>query len=183
LMPIATTVVWYHSSFRRRRLFAMLLVGALSTSFAISRVLNHRDPIVSYLTRERVRLRTAAARRTAHQSLQKAVQVAWGDLLKGHGVERDGKVQGKPLEDARAALETFYKHDEAFAFDLWASPQSRPQVLVLYSQIRRHRAPIWVALRGGDEIRKPNQLPKGAFVAMRSAADTTQAASMVWDDQ
>jgi len=35
-------------------------------------------------------------------------------------------VQGKPLDDARTALETFYKHDEAFAFDLWASPRSRP---------------------------------------------------------
>lgn len=183
LMPIATTVVWYHSSFRRRRLLALLLVGALSTSYALTRVLSHRDPIVSYLTRERVRLRTATARRTAHRALQGAVEVAWRDLVKVHGVEGDGKVQGKALDDARAALETFYKHDEAFAFDLWASPRSHPRVLVLYSQIRRHRSPIWVALKDGGEIRKPDQLPKGAFLAMRSAADTTDAVGMVWEDQ
>jgi hypothetical protein len=183
LMPIATTVVWYHSSFRRRRLLAMLLVGALSTTFALGRVLSHRDPIVSYLTRERVRLRTAAARRTAHKALQNAVEVAWRDLVKVRGVEGDGKVEGKALDDARAALETFYKHDEAFAFDLWASPRSRPRVLVLYSQSRRHRPPIWVALKDGGEIRKPDQLPKGAFLAMRAAADTTDAVGMMWDDQ
>jgi hypothetical protein len=183
LMPIATTVVWYHSSFRRRRLLAMLLVGAISTSFALVRVLSHRDPIVSYLTRERVRLRTTAARKQAHRTLQNAVEVAWRDLLKVHGVDGDGKVEGKALEDARAALEKFYKHDEAFAFDLWASPRSRPRVLILYSQSRRKRPPIWVALKDGGEVRKPDALPKGAFLAMRSAADTTDAVGMVWDDQ
>ncbi len=183
LMPIATTVVWYHSSFRRRRLLALLVVGALSTSFVLVRVLNHRDPIVSYLTRERVRLRTAAARRSAHRALQNAVEVAWRDLVKSRGVAGDGKVEGKALDDARSALEKFYKHDEAFAFDLWASPRSHPRVLVLYSQSRRKRPPIWVALKDGGEIRKPDQLPKGAFLAMRSAADTTDAARMVWDDQ
>ena len=183
LMPIATTVVWYHGSFRRRRLLAILLVGALSTSYALSRVLRHRDPIVSYLTRERVRLRTAAQRKAAHRVLQKAVEVAWRDLVKVRGVEGDGKVEGKALEDARAALEGFYKHDEAFAFDLWASPRTRPRVLVLYAQSRRKRPPIWVALKDGGEIRKPDQLPKGAFVAMRTAADTTDAVGMVWDEK
>ncbi len=183
LMPIATTVVWYHSSLRRRRLLAMLLIGALSTAFAVSHVLSHRDPVVSYLTRERVRLRTNAARRPAHQALQNAVEVAWRDLVKVRGVEGDGKVEGKALNDARAALEKFYKHDEAFAFDLWASPRSRPRVLVLYSQIRRKRSPIWVALKDGGEISKPDLLPKGAFLAMRSAADTTDAVGMVWDDE
>ena len=182
LMPIATTVVWYHSSLRRRRLIAMLLVGALSTTFALTRVLNHRDPIVSYLTRERVRLRTAAARKNAHKALQNAVEVAWRDLVKVRGVDGDGKVEGKALDDARASLESFYKHDEAFAFDLWASPRSRPRVLVLYAQSRRKKPPIWVALKDGGELRKPDDLPKGAFLAMRSAADTTDTVGMVWDD-
>jgi len=183
LMPVATTVVWYHASFRRRRLTAILLVGALSTGYALSRVLSHRDPIVSYLTRERVRLRTAAARRTAHRALQNAVEIAWRDLVKiKDGVQEDGKVEGKPLADARAALESFYKHDEAFAFDLWASPRSRPRVLVLYAQSRRRRSPIWVALKDGGELRKPDQLPKGAFRAMRAAADTADPVGMVWDE-
>jgi len=183
LMPIATTVVWYHGSFRRRRLSVILLVGALSTTYALSRVLDHRDPIVSYLTRERVRLRTAAARKSAHHALQNAVEVAWRDLVKQkNAVQADGKVEGKALDDARAALESFYKHDEAFAFDLWASPRNRPRVLVLYAQSRRKRPPIWVALKDGGELRKPDLLPKGAFLAMRDAADTTDAVGMVWDD-
>jgi hypothetical protein len=182
LMPIATTVVWYHSSLRRKRLLAMLLVAALSTTFALVRVLNHRDPIVSYLTRERVRLRTAAARKAAHRALENAVEVAWRDLVKVRGVEGDGKVEGQALNDARAALEVFYKHDEAFAFDLWASPRSRPRVLVLYAQSRRRRPPIWVALKDGGELQNPDDLPKGAFLAMRSAADTTDAVGMVWDE-
>ena len=54
---------------------------------------------------------------------------------------------------------------------------------MLYSQSRRHRPPIWVALKDGGEVRKPSLLPKGAFTAMRSAADTTDAVGMVWDDQ
>lgn len=183
LMPIATTVVWYHGSFRRRRLLLILLVGALSTGYALTRVLNHRDPIVSYLTRERVRLRTAAARKSAHRALENAVEVAWRDLVKEKKVvQGDGKVEGKALDDARAALESFYKHDEAFAFDLWASPRSRPRVLVLYAQSRRKRSPIWVALKDGAEVRKPDLLPKGAFLAMRAAADTTDPVGMVWDD-
>jgi hypothetical protein len=182
LMPIATTVVWYHNSFRRRRLLAMLLVGVVSTSFALTRVLSHRDPIVSYLTKQRVRLRTAAAKKDAHQALFNAVEVAWRDLLKVRGVDGDGKVEGKALDDARDALETFYKHDEAYAFDLWASPRSRPRVLVLYAQSRRKQPSIWAALKDGAEVRKPTQLPKGAFQAMRSAEDTTDPVDMVWDD-
>ncbi|HWZ93254.1 MAG TPA: hypothetical protein VNW92_30550 [Polyangiaceae bacterium] len=182
LMPIATTVVWYHSSFRRRRLLAMLLVGVLSTSFALTRVLSHRDPIVSYLTKQRVRLRTAAARKTAHRALFSAVEVAWRDLVKVRGVDGDGKVEGKALDDARLTLETFYKHDETFAFDLWASPRSRPRVLVLYAQSRRKQPSIWVALKDGAELRKPDELPRGAFAAMRSAEDTTDPVGMVWDD-
>jgi hypothetical protein len=183
LMPIATTVVWYHSSFRRRRLLAMLLVGVLSTSFALTRVLSHRDPIVSYLTKQRVRLRTAAAKKEAHRALFDAASVAWRDLVKVHGVDGDGKVEGKALEDARAALETFYKHDEAFAFDLWASPRSHPRVLVLYAQSRRKQPSIWAALKDGAEVRKPNSLPKGAFAAMRSAEDTSDPVDMVWDEE
>ncbi|HEY1533393.1 MAG TPA: hypothetical protein VGF76_05230, partial [Polyangiaceae bacterium] len=183
LMPIATTVVWYHASFRRKRLLAMLLVGAASTSITLVHVLDHRDPVVSYLTKERVKLRTAVARKAAHRALLNGVMVAWRDLVKTRGVEGDGKVEGKPLEDARAALETFYKHDEAFAFDLWASPRSRPRVLIFYAQSRRKTPPLWVALKDGGEVRKPDALPKGAFLAMRSAADTTDPVGIVWDDE
>lgn len=183
LMPIATTVVWYHSSFRRRRLTAVLLVGLASTSFVLARVASRRDPIVSYMTRERVRLRTTAARRSAHRALLAAARAALqGDALAQ--IEADGKIENDPLDRARTALEGFYKHDEAYAFDLWASSHE-PRVLCLYFEARRGKPPIWVAVRrDGHEIRSPKELPKGAFAAMRQAADGSAIAA-VWpvDDE
>lgn len=38
------------------------------------------------------------------------------------------------------------------------------------------------ALKDGGEVCSPDQLPKGAFLAMRAAADTTDVVRMVWDD-
>jgi hypothetical protein len=185
LMPIATTVVWYHASFRRGRLLMVLLVGLISTGIVGVRLASHRDPIVSYLTRKRVSWRTAAARRKAHQVLLAGVMVAWEDMYRerktGAGVEEDGKVEGKPLDDARAALEKLYKPDEAFAFDLWASPKGRPNTVVLYSEARPGRRPVWVALEHGAELRKLSDLPTGALAAMREAADTSDALDMIWD--
>jgi hypothetical protein len=182
LMPIATTVVWYHSSFRRGRLLAVLLVGLLSTGFALSRVVSHRDPIVSYLTRQRVVQRTKVARKQARPVLFNALSAAWRELYQEKSVPGDGKVEGPALEAAREALQDFYKNDEAFAFDLWASPRGRPHYLVLYCEARGGRPPIWVGLKDGAEIRKTNQLPRGAFLAMREAADTANALDLVSDD-
>ncbi|HEY2406173.1 MAG TPA: hypothetical protein VGI10_09230 [Polyangiaceae bacterium] len=182
LMPIATTVVWYHSSFRRGRLLAVLLVGLVSSGFAIARIVSHRDPIVSYLTRQRVVQRTKADRKHARTALFAALSAAWRELYKEKSIPGDGKVEGKALDDARTALEPFYKHDEAFAFDLWASPRGRPHYLVLYCESRGGRPPIWVGLKDGAEIRKTAQLPRGAFLAMREAADTANALDLINDD-
>lgn len=186
LMPIATTVVWYHASFRRGRLVIVLLAGLVSTAAVTYRVASHRDPVVSYFTRKRVAWRTRAARRRAHTALLDGVSAAWRDLYRqratGAGVEQDGKVEGSALDDARAKLLEFYKRDESFAFDLWASPKGRPRVIVLYSEARPGRAPIWVALEHGAEIRHLSDLPKGALVAMKEAADTSDALGMIWDD-
>ena len=75
-------------------------------------------------------------------------------------------------EERVELLGRFYKHDEAFAFDLWASPRKQPKVMVLYFEARPWSAPIWVAVtRGGVEITDPKKLPRGAFVAMKHAAD------------
>ena len=183
LMPIATTVVWYHSSFRRRRLVLVLLAGLISTSVVFYRVMSRRSPIVSFATRERVALRTQASKRKAHRALLKAVRAANKNMAKSPSVEGDGMVMGTPLEQASASLEDFYKHDEAYAFSLWASPRRRPNVLVLYFEARRKRRPIWVAIRGdGTEIRTPSQLPKGAFRAMRAASQADDALLEMWPD-
>lgn len=182
LMPIATTVVWYHSSFRRGRLLAVLLVGLVSSGFAIARVVSHRDPIVSFFTRQRVVQRTRVARKKARPVLFDALSAAWRELYRERGVPGDGKVEGPALDAAREALQAFYKRDEAFAFDLWASPRGRPHYLVLYCEARGGRPPIWVGLKDGAEIRKTAQLPRGAFLAMREAADTADALDLMSDD-
>jgi hypothetical protein len=183
LMPIATTVVWYHSSLRRRRLLVLLFVGLASTVASLGYVALRRDSIVSYATRERVRLRTAKAPRRAHRAMLRALQAAFGeDLLSG--VEGDGKVEGAALEKARAALKTFYKPDEASAFDLWASPRRHARILVLYFEARRQKPPIWVAIeRGKGELRARGALPRGAFQAMRRAAGAEDAELWTWPDE
>lgn len=183
LMPIATTVVWYHSSFRRGRLVVVLLAGLISTSIVSYRVANRRSPIVSFATRERVALRVQAAPRKAHKSLLNAVRAANKAIAKVRAVEGDGKVVGAPLDTAAEALEPFFKSDEAYAFSLWASPRRHPNVLVIYFEARRKRPPIWVAIKGdGTEIRSPSQLPKGAFRAMRAASDEDGALLEMWPD-
>jgi len=187
LMPIATTVVWYHASFRRRRLVALLLTGLVASGIAGYRLSNHRDPVVSYFARKRVAWRTAAAKKKAHTVLLDGVMQAWREMYRerasGSDVEGDGKVEGKPLADARAELEKFYKPDEAFAFDLWASPKSRPRIIVLYSEARSGRPPIWVALKDGAEVRGKKALPAKALDAMKEAADTSDSLGMLWDEE
>lgn len=185
LMPIATTVVWYHASFRRGRLLMVLLAGLVSTVAVGVRLSSARDPIVSYVARKRVVFRTRVAKKKAHAALLEGVMAAYTDVWRaratGGGVEEDGKVQGAPLDDARAALQKFYKRDEVAAFDLWASPKVRPRTLVLYAEARPGRPPIWVALQDGAELRKLAELPKGALAAMREAADTADPLAMIWD--
>jgi hypothetical protein len=171
LMPIATSIIALHQSFRRKRLLVLLIVGLLSTTWALFRVLHRRDPIVSYATRERVLLRTKISPRLARGAQLDALRAGWRHWRSlPDAVEGDGKVQGEVLDSAHEALEKFYKHDEAFAFDLWASPQRDPKMLVLYFEARRQRAPIWLGLtKAGEEIREPDKLPRGAFLAMLRA--------------
>ena len=168
LMPIATTIISLHQSLRRERLWVLLVVGLASTTWALARVLHRRDPIVSYATRERVLLRTKSDPLISRAAQLDALRAGWRHWRAlPDTVEGDGKVQGEVLDAAHEALEKFYKHDEAFAFDLWASPQRDPQMLVLYFEARRQRAPIWLGLtKGGDEVRDPDKLPRGAFLAM-----------------
>jgi len=183
LMPIATTVVWYHSTFRRGRLLALLLVAAASTGVVLAEVANRRDPIVSYFTRERVRLRTAAAPAKAHKTLVTAARAAWRETVKIKGLDGDGKVEGVPLDRARETLQKLYKLDEAYAFDLWASPRRHPRILVIYFEARKKKPAIWVAIGGdGSEIKKPADLPQGAFRAMRRAEDGTDPLLPIWPD-
>jgi hypothetical protein len=182
LMPIATTVVWYHSSSRRGRLAVVLAAGLISTSLVFARVASRRRPIVSFAARERVTLRTQASKRKAHRALLLAVRAA-RKSLPNNAIEGDGLVLGTPFEKAAETLTQFYKTDEAYAFNLWASPRRNPKVLILYFEARRKRRPIWVAIGSdGAEIRTPSQLPKGAFRAMRAASASDDEIMEMWPD-
>ncbi|HEX5098163.1 MAG TPA: hypothetical protein VFV94_01630, partial [Polyangiaceae bacterium] len=113
LMPIATTVVWYHASFRRGRLLMVLLAGLVSTVAVGIRISSTRDPIVSFVARKRVVFRTRIAKKPAHAALLAGVMVAYNDIRAPHRpeavgvfgagapktIETDGKVQGAPLDD------------------------------------------------------------------------------------
>jgi hypothetical protein len=173
LMPIATTVVGFHEV-RRGRLVALLVVALVSTTVGVVRIVRRRDPVISYSTHQRVWLRSKAALKQAHAARLAALRAAWkaADDVKT-GVEGDGKVEGMPLDLAHAALgQSFYKSDEAFAFDLWASPRKSPNLLVLYFGAQRGHVAVWTAMkRSGEEVIDPKLLPKGAFDAMNHAAD------------
>lgn len=173
LMPMATTVIALEKGGKRWRLAVLLLLAAASTLTLLVVLSRRRDPIVSYATRERVKLRTAHDRARAHGVRLEAARAAMRNLLIDQSqFEGDGKVLGEPLETTRVALQHFYKRDETYAFDLWASPRSKPEVLVLYVEKRGSREVLWTAVnRKGEEIKEAKKLPKGAFRAMRLAAE------------
>lgn len=184
LMPIATTVVWYHSSYRRRRLVVLLVTGLVSAGVALAIVARHRDPVVSLATRDRVRLRTKALPTAAHAALVSAARAAATEATRAGGLEGDGKIEGKPLDLARDELEKFYKHDEAFAFDLWGTPRKKPRLVVLYFEAQKKNPPIWVAIeRDGTEVDKLAELPANAARAMKKAADGTDPLLSIWPSQ
>jgi hypothetical protein len=172
LMPLVTTVVHYHARKAGYRLAALLIVGGLSVTVAVCLLERRRDPVVSFATRARVRLRTNAQPSRAYQSQLGALRAAWQVLPPGSlEVDRDGKVEGLPLERAHTALANFYKHDEAQAFDLWLSRERRRAVLVIYFEARRGHGPIFLAVdQSGRPLKEPEELPRGAFAAMRHAA-------------
>jgi hypothetical protein len=129
--------------------------------------------VVSLATRERVRLRTRANGREATKAQSLALIAAWRALPKEKGdVDSDGKVEDVPLTAARAALGGFYKNDETFAFDLWREVKGKQQTLVLYFEARQKNPPIWLGMDGkGIVFHDSKRLPKGAFPAMKVAAD------------
>ena len=172
LMPIFTSVVHYHSNHAPRRLAAILIAGVLSSGFAIERLERARNPVVSLATRDRVRLRTKANGRSAQKVQSSALAAAWKALPKERDdVNSDGKVELLPLDAARTALLGFYKSDETFAFNLWREKKGKAQTLVLYFEARQKNPPIWLAIDDKGVFHDSKRLPRGAFPAMRTAAD------------
>ena len=168
LMPIVTTVVHFHRLGAQRRLIALLVVGLASIGFAAFRIELRRDPIVSYATRARVRMRTQAGPHAALQAQQNALRAAWRALPHDRAdVDRDGKVEGTVLDATHEALSPFYKSDEAAAFDLWFTRKGKSALMVVYFEARQKNAPIWLAMdQSGAFVHDIGKLPRGAFDAM-----------------
>jgi hypothetical protein len=159
MMPLATTVVTYHIHRRRKRLTILLLAGLASIAGVAVFLVERRDPIVSYETRERLELRTVRLPKDAHRDQMKALEAAWDFVKKNPDVvQQDGKITGVPLQRVRKILDDgIYKPDESYAFDLWAFPPRRPDGIVLYYKAARRgrtKEIVWVAMDSqGKEIK------------------------------
>jgi hypothetical protein len=173
LMPMVTSVVHFHKARAPRRLALLLVAAIVSIGFAAARLERRRDPMVSYATRARVRLRSEARPARAREAHTAALRAAWRELSASKDdVDTDGKVAGVALQKAHDALAAFYKGDEANAFDLWYARKRRSAVLVVYFEARRGAGPIWLAMDGsGVPTHDDKRLPRGAFLAMRHAAE------------
>lgn len=164
LMPIVTTVVHFHRQHAPRHLWVLLLVASASVGYSIVRIERRRDPIVSYATRTRVRLRTDARPELAKEVQQRALEQAARALAsESTTLPYDERLEGLALDQARNALLAFYKEDEAQAFELWYSdpgasihaalgrldgsaPQAQGALLTLFFPARRAHRPIWLSL-------------------------------------
>ncbi len=75
-----------------------------------------------------------------------------------------------PAPDAEAVRGTTTR-GAPYRFELYQKETIR-LILILYLEAWSGRAPIWAAMKlGGEEVRDPKQMPKGAFRAMERAAD------------
>lgn len=169
LMPIVTSIVYFHTLRARKRQIAILLVGLVSVGVAFAKLENRRDPVVSFATRIRVGDRTTASPKGAEKAQIAGLHAAWKIMPaeRADDVAHDGKVVGDVLEAAQAAMTDFYKPDEANAFDLWSAHTPKGPLLVLYFEARAKNQPIWLAMTPkGEVVRDTKQLPRNAFNAM-----------------
>ena len=167
LLPLVTTVVHFHHQHAPRRLVVLLLVACISVGYSVVRIEHRRDPIVSYATRTRVRLRSQARPELAAEAQERALAEAARALPREAGaLPEDGRVEGLALDQARSALKAFYKEDEAEAFELWYShhvgalaqgPEAADSgaLLTLFFPARRAHQPIWLSL----ELEAPAPTP------------------------
>jgi hypothetical protein len=164
LDPVVGLVTTTPSRRPRSRRFTL----SLYISLAIARLERRRDPIVSYATRVRVRLRTTARPDAATNAQTSALREAWTALpADKEDIDSDGKIEGAVLDHAHEALSSFYKSDAANAFDIWHTKSGKSALMVVYFEAHRGHQPIWLVMnRSGLVIHEPKPLPRGAFLAM-----------------
>ncbi len=164
LLPIATTVVKLHAERRFKALWVLFGTAALSVTVAVVGIEHRHGHLVSWVTTQRVRLRTKSAPSAAKAAQLQALKVVWANApeLK-ESTDAEGWVEGDALDRAEEQLAAFYKADEAYAFSLHALPVGAPEVLLLQCDLGKG-PPVWRALkRSGAEITSIADLPRGVL--------------------
>lgn len=171
MMPVATTVVRLQIDRRVRELWALFAAAALSVTMAATVLIKHHGHIVSWVTTQRVSLRTKASPDSAKAVQLKALRAVWDNTTElQESTDKEGWVEGDAIDRAEEHLGMFYKPDEAYAFSLHAYPPSAPEVLVLQCHLGKREAPIWIAMkRSGQEVTSAADLPKGVLGQERRA--------------
>lgn len=174
LLPICTTVVALHQRRQRGRLVALLFVGLVSASVAVGTFAVRRRAFPSLETRARVAKRTAAEPTSARIAMDRALRAAW-ESRRQRSWERedDGTVNGAPLAAARAALEPFYRADEAAAFELWTTARkTKPKLMIIFSEGPRRGRPVFLGMHpDGTIVDDVRAIPREGRRAMRTAGD------------
>lgn len=169
--PIATTVVKLHLERRLVTLWLLLALAFASAGVAVYRLEHRKAPVVSWVTTERVMLRSKADPSAARAAQLQALRAVWShaeELVES--TDNRGWVEDDALDRAEEALEGFYKADEAYAFTLHAFPPAAPDVLVLQCHLGWGRPALWLAMRkDGREIQSKDDLPPGVLGLQRKA--------------
>jgi hypothetical protein len=170
MLPVATTVVKLHAERRFNALWMLLGIAALSVAAAVVTIELRKGHLVSWVTTQRVGMRTRSAPGAARAAQLQALKVVWANApeLK-ESTDDAGWVEGDALDRAEEQLAAFYKPDEAYAFSLHALPVGAPEVLLLQCDLGKG-PPVWRALRrSGVEITSIADLPHGVLgLARRS---------------
>ena len=176
LMPIATTVVYYHLGRKHKRLVVLIVVTLLMTVLMAIGYAKKRHAYVAIPTSIRMVLRTKARPGRALEVRKEALMRAYHVLHYNEGeidVEHDSRIEeeilGDPIDQARDTLSSFYKSDETYCFHLVAFRVKNRRILVLYGDPNDAKERVvWLGVRGlGELVSDDSELPPHANAIMR----------------
>lgn len=171
LMPIATTIVSYKLQGRSRELVGLLLAALVGGGLAVLGMSKWRSARLPAVVVDRAAARDRALPERAGEAKQAALTAAWAALAREPSWRAaDGFVLGPPLEEARRALLSTFREEEAACFFLWSPPEASPPLLVIFLDEGK-RGQVWLGLdAAGRWLTQEAELPAGALEAMSEAA-------------